>query len=59
MWTVKEAFRDIYAAADRAEAERQLAVWQNHVASYQVGELDTFATTIARWEQQFLNYFDS
>lgn len=39
--------------------ERQLAVWQNHVASYQVGELDTFATTIARWEQQFLNYFDS
>jgi transposase len=58
-WVAKEAFRDIYSAADRAEAEQRLGDWNELVAAYQVGELTTFATTIRQWESQFLNYFDS
>ena len=58
-WVAKEAFRDIYSAADRAEAEQRPGDWNELVAAYQVGELTTFATTIRQWESQLLNYFDS
>ncbi len=58
-WVAKETFRDIYASADRASAEGQLAAWHDLVEAYQLAELTTFAATIRRWEAQFLNYFDS
>lgn len=59
VWVAKEAFRDIYAASDRAEAERRLGEWNELVVAYDVVELTTFAATIRQWETQFLNYFDS
>ena len=58
-WVGKEAFRDLYSAAHRAEAEGRLGAWSELVAAYDVAELTTFAKTIRQWESQFLNYFDS
>jgi transposase len=58
-WVAKEVFRDIYEATDRADAAAQLMAWQGLVVAYDVRELTTFAHTIAQWENQFLNYFDS
>lgn len=58
-WVAKEAFRHLYTAPDRRVAHRRLVAWYQLVADYDVPELTRFATTIAQWEQQFLNYFDS
>ena len=58
-WVAKETFRDIYDAHDRADAAGQLAAWQRLVVAYDIDELNTFAKTIAQWQNQFLNYFDS
>ncbi len=58
-WVAKETFRDIYEAPDRADATRQLAAWHRLVVAYDIDELNTFAKTIAQWQNQFLNYFDS
>ena len=58
-WVGKEAFCDLYRADGRAAAAAALADWYALVESYDVDELNTFARTIAQWELQFLNYFDS
>ncbi len=58
-WVGKEAFCDLYRAADRATAKAALDDWYALVESYDVAELNTFARTIRQWEHQFLNYFDS
>ncbi len=58
-WVGKEAFCDLYRAADRTTAKAALDDWYALVESYDVAELNTFARTIRQWEQQFLNYFDS
>ncbi len=58
-WVGKEAFCDLYSAADRAAAKAALDAWYDLVDAYDVAELDTFARTLRQWEHQFLNYFDS
>ncbi|MDQ4133322.1 MAG: transposase, partial [Actinomycetota bacterium] len=58
-WVGKEAFADLYRAADRAEAKAGLDDWYCLVEGYDVEELNTLARTIRQWELQFLNYFDS
>lgn len=58
-WVAKEAFCDLYRAADRAAAAAALEDWYALVEGYDVAELNTFARTIRQWEHQFLNYFDS
>jgi transposase len=58
-WVGKEAFCDLYRAADRAKAKTALDEWYALVERYDVTELNTFARTIRQWEHQFLNYFDS
>ena len=58
-WVGKEAFCDLYRAPDGAAAKAALDDWYDLVERYDVAELNTFARTIAQWELQFLNYFDS
>lgn len=58
-WVVKEALRDLYTCATRAEAEAALAEWYTLVDTYNVPELSRLATTIHRWQDEVLAWFDS
>ena len=55
---MKEAFASIYDAADRAEAERRLAVWEHNLAAANLLELTQLWRNLQWWREQILAYFD-
>jgi transposase len=57
-WGLKETFRSIYRARDRADAEERLASFLNAVARAQLRPFDAFAKGIAQWHTELLAYFD-
>jgi transposase len=57
-WGLKEAFRDIYNAANRAEAEQRLDQFQGAVDRAALPAFTAFAKGIRRWRTELLAYFD-
>lgn len=57
-WGLKEAFRDIYNAHDRPDAERRLDTFLTAVARAGLPSFDAFATGVRRWQPELLAYFD-
>jgi transposase len=57
-WGLKEAFRDIYRAEDRADAERRLELFLAAVDRAGLPAFDAFAKGIRLWRQELLAYFD-
>ena len=57
-WGLKETFRSIYRARDRAEAETHLAAFISGVARAQLRPFDALAKGIAQWHTELLAYFD-
>jgi transposase len=57
-WLLKEQFAAIYDALDRAEAERQLAVWIDHITEAGIPEFLNTWRTLQWWSEQILNFFD-
>lgn len=57
-WLLKEQFAAIYDAPDRAEAERRLAVWIDHITEAGLPEFLNTWRTLQWWSEQILNYFD-
>jgi transposase len=57
-WGLKETFRSIYRAGDRAEAEDRLASFLSAVARAHLRPFDAFAKGIAQWHTELLAYFD-
>ena len=58
-WILKEALRDLYDSAGRAQAQRELADWHRWAAVYDVEEANRLAGTLRRWEREILAYFDT
>jgi transposase len=57
-WGLKEAFRSIYRAPDRDEAERRLDVFLAAVERAQIASFSSFADGIHQWRSELLAYFD-
>lgn len=57
-WGLKEAFRDIYHAENRVEAERRLDTFLAAVARAGLPSFDAFATGVRMWRSELLAYFD-
>jgi transposase len=57
-WGLKETFRSIYRARDRAEAQQRLAVFLSAVDRAGLRPLHAFATGIAQSHTELLAYFD-
>jgi transposase len=57
-WGLKEAFRSIYQAPDRREAERQLERFLAAVERAQIPAFTAFAEGIRLWRAELLAYFD-
>ncbi|MGH2961338.1 MAG: ISL3 family transposase [Solirubrobacterales bacterium] len=57
-WGLKEAFRAVYAASDRAEAERRLERFLAAVERSALAPFDAFAQGIELWRDELLAYFD-
>jgi transposase len=57
-WGLKESFRDVYRARDRAEAERRLELFLAAVDRAGLPAFDAFAKGIRIWQQELLAYFD-
>jgi transposase len=57
-WGLKERFRDIYRAPDRADAARRLELFLAAVDRAGLPALDAFAKGIRLWRQELLAYFD-
>jgi transposase len=57
-WGLKEAFRDIYDATDRPEAERRLDTFLAVVGNAGLPAFDAFAKGISLWRTELLAYFD-
>jgi transposase len=57
-WGLKEAFRAIYRAPDRAEAERRLDHFLGAVERAQLPAFTAFADGIRLWRAELLAYFD-
>lgn len=58
-WVAKEGIRDLYRQPDRASAETALNEWRTVFGSCGIIELERLATTLGRWSEEVLNYFDS
>jgi transposase len=58
-WIAKEGIRDLYAKTGRAEAEVFLDGWLQVFGACGIPELERLATTLGRWREEVLNYFDS
>ncbi len=58
-WIGKEQLRKMYAATDADQARRRLSDFYTQVADAQVPELTRLATTISRWQNEVLTYFDT
>lgn len=58
-WGARQYLAEIYRhATDRAHAHRMLVWWYCWITDHPVPELVRLATTISRWENEFLAYFD-
>jgi transposase len=57
-WGLKEAFRSIYKARDRAEAEQRLARFYIAVEHAQLRPFTAFAKGLTDWQSETLAYFD-
>jgi transposase len=57
-WVLKEAFRDVYRAGDRADAERRLEAFLAVVDRTGLPAFDAFAKGIRLWRVELLAYFD-
>jgi transposase len=57
-WALKEAFRAIYRAADRAGAEEQLERFLGAVDRAVLPAFSSFAAGPRGWGQELLAYFD-
>jgi transposase len=57
-WGLKERFRDVYRASDRAEAEQRLELFLTAVDRAGLPAFDAFAKGIRIWQQELLAYFD-
>jgi transposase len=57
-WALKEAFRSIYRAADRREAERRLDHFLGAVERAHLPAFAAFADCVRLWRQELLAYFD-
>jgi transposase len=57
-WGLKESFRHVYRARDRAEAERRLEAFLAAVDRAALPAFDAFAKGIRIWQQELLAYFD-
>jgi transposase len=55
---MKEAFAAIYDAADRAEAEHRLGVWEHNLDAANLFELTQLWRNLQWWRDEILNYFD-
>ena len=57
-WGLKEAFRAVYAARDRLEAERRLEAFMGAVERAGLPSFIAFAEGIRPWRDEILAYFD-
>jgi transposase len=57
-WGLKEAFRDIYRATDRHDAEQRLEAFLAAVERAALPAFDAFARGIRLWRNKLLAYFD-
>jgi transposase len=57
-WGLKESFRHIYRAGDRAEAERRLDAFLSALDRAGLPAFDAFAKGIRLWQDELLAYFD-
>ena len=57
-WALKETFRTWYRAANRAEAERRLVLWENSVREQGPEPFRALLPMLRIWRQEILNYFD-
>jgi transposase len=57
-WALKEAFRAIYRASDRAEAEARLDRFLGAVDRAVLPAFSSFAEGLRGWRQELLAYFD-
>jgi transposase len=57
-WGLKEAFRDVYRAGDRADAERRLDAFLAAVDRAGLPAFDAFAKGLRLWREELLAYFD-
>ena len=57
-WGLKEAFRAIYRAGDRAEAEARLQRFLAAVERAALPSFDSFARAVRLWREELLAYFD-
>ena len=57
-WGLKEAFRAIYRAPDRPEAERRLERFLAAVERAQLPAFTAFADGVRLWREELLAYFD-
>ena len=58
-WVALDLLRAVYAAPDRDTAHRRLVAFYEWVAMVEVDEVTTLATSIDRWQDQVLAYFDT
>src|SRR6266545_2360110 len=57
-WGLKERFRAIYRARDRAEAERRLRGFEAAVERAAIPSFTAFANGLHSWREELLAYFD-
>jgi transposase len=57
-WGLKETFRDVYRATDRAEAQRRLELFLAAVDRAGLPAFDAFAKGIRIWQEELLAYCD-
>jgi transposase len=57
-WGLKEAFRSVYRAANRQEAERRLDHFLAAVERAQLPAFTAFADGVRQWRAELLAYFD-
>lgn len=56
-WGLKEALREVYAAADRVEAARRLDRFLGAVERSGLQPFEAYAKGIAPWREEILAYF--
>jgi transposase len=57
-WALKEAFRAIYRAADRKQAQQRLERFLTAVDHAALPAFNAFATGVRSWRTELLGYFD-
>jgi transposase len=57
-WWLKERFRDVYRASDRADAQRRLEAFLAAADRAGLPAFDAFAKGTRIWQQELLAYFD-